>query len=164
MLRWETNLDCSLSIEKWGAKIDNLRQCTCSTSIRKTPIKLHTRLHMTPSKIHCFYPLASPCYFRGFPDQGTFMHIFGSCKFLQPLWQQTATKVLQLAGKQSPYPTSMPLICFHTQYTHPLCVRLLHTLFSSIQWMIAYNWCSPSLPWPQVLARMKMIKLSERIY
>lgn len=53
--------------------------------------------------------------------------------------------------------TSIPDVPIHS-------TRLIHTLFSSIHWTIAFNWHSTSIPWPQVLNRMEQIKLSERIH
>lgn len=98
MLQWETYLDISFTSEEQNTMIVNLHKCNYSIAIRETAMKLHTRWYMTPLKLNSFYPSLSPCCYRGCSDQGSFLHIFWNCKFLQPFRQQTSRKISQLAG------------------------------------------------------------------
>lgn len=87
MLQWETELDCTLSVETWHSMVDNLRKSNRAISFKETPVKLFSRWYFTPSRIYAFYPSTSPNCFRGCPEQGTFLHTFWSCKLLDKIWR-----------------------------------------------------------------------------
>ena len=164
MLRWEADLNCTISVESWSNMIDNLRKSTCAAAYRESPLKLLTRWYMTPSKIHSFYPTSPSGCFRGCPEEGDFLHIFWSCKHLDQVWSPMVTRLESVLKKRI---TLSPQICllFDTVPDIPLpCNGLIHSLISSIHWMIAFNWRSQNLPWSQVESRMEMIRLSERIH
>lgn len=134
------------------------------TTHPKLESKLLTRWYLTPQKIHNFYPTVSPNCFRGCSEQGTLVHIFWSCKFLKPIWQAANNRIKEASGQTIEL---TPKICllFASIPNIPIpCNRLIYSLFSAIQWMIAYNWRSTNLIWSQVLSRMELMKLTERIH
>lgn len=164
MLQWEADLDISIPLKSWNVMIENLRKCNIAASFRESPMKLFSRLYLTPSKIHSFYPSASPNCFRGCNIPGTYLHIFWDCVYLEPIWNAAANKIESITKKKI---NLSPQLCilYATIPDIPIsCIRLTHSLISSIQWMIALNWKSQNLPWTQVLSRMDMLNLSERIY
>lgn len=144
--------------------MDNLRKSNRAISFRETPLKLFTRWYLTPKKIHDFYPTASPNCFRGCSEQGTFVHKFWSCTFLKPIWHAVANRIKEATGKTIELTPRICLLFASVLNIPTICNRLIHSLFSSIQWMIAYNWRSNNLIWSQVLSRMEMMKLTERIH
>lgn len=83
---------------------------------------------------------------------------------LRPLWQKVTTKTAQITG---PIFSLMLSMCLWfapiPNVTYP-CERLLHTLFSAVQWVIALNWSTQIAPWSQIFYRMESLKLMERIY
>ena len=143
---------------------ENLRKSNRAVSFRETPTKLFTRWYLTPSKIHTFYPSVSPDCFRGCQTEGTLLHIFWSCPCLAQVW----TEVTHRIEKSSRHKISLtPQICllYGNVPDIPLpCSRLLHSLCSSVQCIIALNWRSEEIIWSQVLDRMALLKLSERVY
>ena len=164
MERWEIELNCSFQADQWLVMIDNLRKSNRAAAFRETPLKIFTRWYMTPAKIHSFYPNVSPNCFRGCQEVGNYFHIFWDCKLLQPIWLAVVERLEITLKKKIPL---TPYICllFATVPDVPSpCNRMIHSLISAVQWMIACNWKSQNLPWPQVISRMESIKLSERIH
>lgn len=142
----------------------NLRKSNKAISFREAPIKVFSRWYLTPEKLHSYYPLVSPNCFRGCSVPGTFIHIFWSCTYLDLIWCK-AFEIIESSSKQKITPTPQICLLFANIPNVPLpCTRLIHSLCSSILWMIAYNWKSNNLPWQQVVSRMESIKLAEWIY
>ena len=164
MLRWEKDLDCSFSADSWYSMSENLQKCNKAISFRDTPVKLFSRWYLTPSKLHSFYPLISPNCFRGCSEQGTLLHTFWSCPFLDQIWRAATSRFESSYGHKI---SLTPQICllYATIPDIPTShMRLFHSLCSSIQWMIALNWKSNTILWSQVLERMEVYKISEKIY
>lgn len=142
----------------------NLWKSNHAISFRETPIKLLTRWYLTPTKIHNLYPTDSPNCFRGCSEQGTFIHIFWSCKFLKPIWHAAASRIKDAAVKTIELTRRICLLYASIPNIPTSCNRLTHSLFSSIQWMIAYNWRPNRLLWLQVLSRMEIMKLTNSLH
>lgn len=152
------------STEEWSSMSENLRKCNKAISFRETPLKLFSRWYLTPSKLHTYYPSVSPNCFRGCSEPGTLLHTFWECKYIKQIWLK-ATNFIECSSQQIITPT--PQICLlyaKIPNTPTSCMRLFHSLCSSIHWMIAYNWKTKNLSWQQVTTRMESIKISEWIY
>lgn len=61
----------------------------------ETVVKLHTRLYLTPDRVHKFYPGVSDTCFRG--CQSSLLHTIWSCSQLQHIWNQAAFRA-QITG------------------------------------------------------------------
>lgn len=164
MLQWESELGCTFPIDNRNKMIDNCRKCNLAVSFRETPTKLLSRLYLTPSIIHSFYPSAPPGCFRGCSESGTYLHIFWSCKHLDHIWNAASLKINSITKKEISLTPQICILYANIPDIPSPCIRLIHSLFSSIQWMIALNWKSSNLPWSQVLNRMELLKLSEKIH
>lgn len=164
MLKWESDLGVSFSVDEWTSMSDNLRKSNKAISFRETPIKIFSRWYLTPSKLHTYYPSISPNCFRGCAEPGTLMHTFWNCIHLNQIWHK-ATDIIENSSKQKIIPTPQICLLFANIPNIPSpCMRLFHSLCSSSHWMIAYNWKSNNLPWQQVVTRMESLKLSKWIY
>lgn len=131
---------------------------------QETVVKLHTRWHLTPVRLHRMFPGEQDTCVRGCPDKGTHLHTFWECSVAQLLWQKAALRITSIMG--CPFTSTIPICLFFMDIPGalPPCQKLIHTLFSAIHWSIALNWKSASVPWAQVLPRTEAIKLMERIH
>lgn len=164
MIRWEAEIGSSFPMDSWTKMIKNLRKSNCAAAFRESPIKLHIRWYMTPSRIHSFYPSTSPNCFRGCLLEGSYIHIFWGCKFLEPIWDKLINKLENPLKKKISLSPQICLLYATVPDVPSPCNRLIHSLISSIHWMIAFNWKTQNLPWPQVESRMESLRLSERIH
>lgn len=120
MIQWETEIGCSFPMDSWS-KIENLRKSNCAAAFRESPLKLHIRWYLTPAKIHSFYPMASPDCFRGCPEEGSYVHIFWSCKHLEPIWNAVINRLENPLKKENlSIATNMPPICLGSRYPPPM--------------------------------------------
>lgn len=142
--------------------LSNMHRCTNSIALKETMVKLHTRWYYTLTKLHRFS--VPETYFRGCPDRDTHLHIFWSCKVIKPLWQQVSTRVAQITDMQLTLTFQMCLFFEDLPEVSPPCQRFAHTLFIDIHWAIALHWCSPTVPWDQVLRCMEAIQLMQCIH
>lgn len=163
MIHWEAELNCFTTVV-WNVMIDHLRKSNRAVSFRESPTKLLSRWYMTPSKIHSFYPETSPNCFRWCSELGSFLHIFWSCEHLKPIWRAAITRIEESSKQKIPLSPQACLLYATVPNIPTPCNRLLHSLTSSIQWMIAFNWRTHNLSWSQVLSRMEMLRLSEMIH
>lgn len=132
---------------EWEEMLENMYKNTKSLSIHETAIKLHTRWYLTPAKPHTIYPAVSPhC-----PETGFLLHIFWSCKYLQPVWQQAATRASTIAGHLLTLTLQMCIFFTSIPDIPVPCQKLIHTLFMVIHWAIHWVtgliWCSYSVSW-----------------
>lgn len=117
MIRWETEIVCSFPTGYGSKMTKNLRKSNCAAAFRESPLKLFIRWYMTPVKIHSFihssfYPTTSPDCFRGCPIEGNYIHIFWSCKHLEPIWNAVISKLEKpLKKKNFPLTTNLPPLC-----------------------------------------------------
>lgn len=142
----------------------NMHKCTHSMSLKETVVKWNTRRYLTPNKVHLFYPSVPENCFMGCQAAGSFPHIFWSCPGLKPIWRQAAFWVAQMTGSLITLTLPMCLLFTPLPEVPAPAQKLAHTLFCMILWAIALNWCSPTVPWTQVIQRMEAIKLMERIH
>ena len=164
MLQWEAELNDTFPLDTWLTMSENLRKSNKAISFRETPMKLFARWYLTPSKIHTFYPSLSPNCFRGCQSEGTLLHLFWSCPRLSQLWIEAASRFEKSSKHRFPLTPQICVLYGNIPDVPLPCSRLFHSLCSSIQWMIALNWRSDVILWSQVLDRMDLLMLSERIH
>lgn len=87
MIKWESDLGITFSMDDWMSMSINLRKSNKAISFRETPTKVFSRWYLTPVKLHSYYPSVSPNCFRGCSVPGTFIHIFWSCPYLDLIWR-----------------------------------------------------------------------------
>lgn len=164
MVAWEVEMAQEVPDGDWQDMINNMHKCTRSVSIKETVLKLHTRWYYTPERLHRIYPLVSGTCFRGCQDRGTLLHTFWSCKALDTVWNKTTSLIRLLSGISLTLTCQMCLL-FAALPGVPLPLqKLIHTLFSAVQWAIALNWKRPRVTWSQVISRMESIRSMERIH
>lgn len=79
-LKWEQNLNITLTEEDWDHMLHNIHKGSVKTTIQESAYKLQASWYLTPIQLSKFSPTSSlPLCWRCGNERGTLLHIWWTC-------------------------------------------------------------------------------------
>uniref|UniRef100_A0A8C5LYI8 Reverse transcriptase domain-containing protein n=1 Tax=Leptobrachium leishanense TaxID=445787 RepID=A0A8C5LYI8_9ANUR len=136
MGRWEMMLGMPLTEPQWDKILDLTHHCSIASKVQEAAYKVLTLWYRVPTQINQMFPDIPPICWRCNEEEGTMLHIWWSCRIVEPFWRTIHAVTSEFVDPPIPFcPASMLL--HHTSistrtYKRSVLVRILNVAKSVV--------------------------------
>lgn len=146
IVKWEEELGKQFMSIQWQSAITWTHKSSYCANHREQFHKLLSRCCFTPLRLAKAYPTTTPFCWRSCGSTGSLFHVFWSCPYLTPFWDNVRGLISQLTQILCPFQPEFFFLLLNIESVLPKNRRLVCNILHAARLLIARRWKSVDIP------------------